>query len=187
MNRRLTALLATLATLSACAKAAYVPDGVLTQPLTQFNSIHVRPVENKVPAKAKATAPESPPPPAEQFLQSFGPDLTSRLQRKKVLHYTTKPTLVLQASLLRYDCESRSRSYEKDRLTSQGTIEVLIVLSDEEGKRVGGGKATMTAAGSSVENAMKEAQKRIVLAVSDYIKKSVRGNEPDPPGSDDPP
>jgi hypothetical protein len=185
MNRRLTALLATLATLSACARATYVADGPLAQPLTQFNSINVRPIENKVPAKA--AAPESPPPPAELFLQTFKPDLMSRLQRKKVLHYTTKPTLILQVSLLKYDCESRARSYEKDRLTTQGTIEVELVLSDESGKRIGGGKAAMTAPGSSPENAMKEAQKRIVAAFGDYLKKAVRGNEPDPPGSDDPP
>jgi hypothetical protein len=94
--------------------------------------------------------------------------------------------LILQASLLKYDCESRSPAYENDRLTNQGTIEVEIVLSDESGKRIGGGKATMTALGSTPELAMKEAQKKIIAAIGDYLKKSARGSEPDPPGSDDP-
>jgi hypothetical protein len=184
MKGRLAGPLAILLTLSACTRASYVADGPLARPLTQFNRIDVRAVENKVPAKA--AAPETSPPPADKFLQSFRLDLTNRLHRKKVLHFASGPMLILQASLLKYDCDSRSPSYENDRLTSQGTIELEIVLSDESGKRIGGGKAAMTGLGSSVENAMKETQKKIVAAIGDYIKKSARGNEPDPPGSDDP-
>ncbi len=185
MTRRLGGLLALLAMLSACMKAAYVADGPLARPLTQFNRIDVRAVTNKVPA-VPATS-ETPPPPADKFLQTFRLDLTNRLHRKKVLHLSSGPMLILEASLLKYSCESRSPSYENDRLTNQGTIEVEIALSDETGKRIGGGKSAMTALGSTPELAMKEAQKKIVAAIGDYIKKSARGSEPDPPGSDDPP
>ncbi|HVE39437.1 MAG TPA: hypothetical protein VNM14_06075 [Planctomycetota bacterium] len=184
MNVRLGGTLALLITLSACTKAAYVADGPLARPLTQFNRIDVRAITNKAPAMPATS--ETPPPPADKFVQTFRLDLTNRLLRKKVLHYASGPMLILEAALLKYRCESRSPSYERDILVFQGTIEVEIALSDESGKRIGGGKAVMTAPGSTPELAMKEAQKKIVASIGDYIKKSARGSEPDPPGSDDP-
>jgi len=129
---------------------------------------------------------KTPPPPADTFIQTFQQDLTNRLHRKKVIHYASGPTLTLEASLLQYDCESRSPSYQQDLLTNKGTLAIESVLTDESGRRIGGGKATMAGAGFSPENAMKETQKKLVAAIGDYLKKSARGNEPDPPGSDDP-
>jgi hypothetical protein len=185
MNRRLAALIATLAALSACAKGVYVADGPLARPLTQFERIDVRAMANKVPAGQEPS--ETPPSSADKFLHSFRLDLTNRLHRKRVLHLASGSMLILQASLIKYECVSRSQSNDRDILAYQGTIEVEVVLTDESGKRIGGGKASNSEMGSTAEDAMKEAQKKIVAGIGDYIKKSARGSARDVPDPDEPP
>ena len=180
MNGRLGAALAILTAASGCARSSYVADGALTRPLTQFERIDVRPLLNKLPAEASPVSPDA-------FLQQFRKDLTSRLQKKKVLNLTNGPMVILEASLLKYVHEGRAPSYAKDNLTDKGTIEVAIVMTDESGKRIGGGKATIEYASQSMDGAMKGAEKRIVYAITDYLRKSVRGKEPDVPDPDDTP
>jgi hypothetical protein len=185
MDRRLILATAILAAASGCTRAAFVPDGPLARPLTEFERVDVRPLLNKMPAGAGSAEPPAASP--NLFLQSFRKEMTSRLQRSKVLNLTNGPMVILEGTLLRYTCERRPPSYAKDNLTDKGTIEVTIVLTDEAGKRLGGGKAAVEYAGSTPDAAMKGAEKRIVAAIAGYLRKSVRGKEPEAPDPDDPP
>jgi hypothetical protein len=181
MDRRLVLATAILAAVSGCTRAAFVPDGPLARPLTEFERVDIRALVDKMPAAGPAAA--SP----DSFLKDFRKALTSRLQRSKVLNLTNGPMVILEGTLLRYHCESRPPSYAKDNLTDKATIEVAIVLTDEAGKRVGGGKAGVEYAGQSADAACKGAEKRIVAAIAGYLRKSARGKEPESPDPDDPP
>jgi hypothetical protein len=178
MKGRLIGAIAILAAAAGCNRAEFVAEGALARPLTEFDRVDVLALVNKLPAMGEVSA--------DPFLQSFRKDLTSRLQKKKVLNLTNGPKLILEASLLKYDCQSRPPSYHKDNLTDTATIEVAIALTDEAGKRVGGGKATIEYQSQSQQFALRGAEKRIVNAIGEYLRKSVRGKGPDVPDPDDP-
>ena len=185
MDRRLLLATAILATASGCSRGAFVPDGPLAEPLTRFERIDVRPMVNKLPKKGAAAGSTAASP--DSFLQAFRRDLTSRLQKKKVLNLTNGPLVILEASLLNYRCESRPPSYEKDNLTDKATVEIQILLTDESGKRIGGGKAAAEYSSQTTDGALRGAEKRVVYAISEFLRKSAKGKAADVPDSDDPP
>jgi hypothetical protein len=113
--------------------------------------------------------------------------MTSRLQKKKVLNLTNGPMVTLQVCLLKYECESREPLSQRDTLDNSGTIEVEVVMTDESGMRFGGGKAAIVNLGSSPEGAMKGAEKRIVSAIGEYLRKSARVTGVEAPDPDDSP
>jgi len=179
VNGRFGAVLVILAAGWACSRADYVPDGPLAKPLAQFDRIDVRAIANKVPEK-----PGEPPSVApDTFLQGFRKDLTHRLHRRKVLSLSSGPALILEGSLLRYECESRKPTHAKDTMTNKGTIELEIVMTDQAGTRIGRGKASIEYLGNTQDGAMSGAETRILRAIAAYLRKSATGSGPDP---DDP-
>ena len=177
MNRPVAAAAAFLALLCACSRADYVPDGPLAKPLGQFDRIDVRTLSNKAaPTSGEATA-VSP----DAFIQLFRKDLTNRLHRRKVLNLASGPMLILDGSVLKYQCESRKPAYARDNLTNKAMVEVEIVLTDQSGARIGGGKASIEYLGSTQDGAFSGAETRIIRAIAAYLRKAVRGAEPDEP------
>jgi hypothetical protein len=175
-------LLVLLAAAAGCSRAEYVPDGPLAKPLTQFERIDIRPLADKLPA----TRPESDLPGVspQNFMQFFRKDLTLRLLRRNVFALSNGPLLVLQGSLVHYHCESRKPTHAKDNLTNKATIVVEILLTDEAGNRVGGGKSSIEYGGSTQDGALNGAEVRVVRAVAAYLRKAARtqgADEPDDP------
>jgi hypothetical protein len=187
VHARLGVLLALPAILSACAKGVYVPDGAPARPLTQFSQLDVKPLAYKIPGKGDAADPSLLAPPSNNFLQRFRTDLSDRVHKKKVFFLRSGPLLVLKASLLKYECATRAPGFEGDTMTNHATIEIEVVLLDDAGKQIGAGKAATSYPGSTVESAMKGAEKKIIQGIAEYLRKSAHGNAPDPSGGDDPP
>lgn len=163
-----------------CSRADYVPDGALARPLTQFERIDIRPLVMKLPpVQNNETAVSS-----ERFLQFFRRDLLSRLLRRNVLSLSNGNLLVLQGSLTSYQCESRQPTNPRDNLLHKAKVEVEILLTDETGKRVGGGKSSIEYASQSLDGAMSGAEVRVVRAIAAYLRKASKGqasDEPDEP------
>ena len=93
--------------------------------------------------------------------------------------------VTLEGALVRYDCEDRPISYARDTLDNKATIEIDVVLKDSKGARIGGGKASVFALGPSPEVAMKDAEKRMLRAIRDHLRKHARATGPIEPDPDD--
>jgi hypothetical protein len=176
MKGRFVAVLAIVSTGFACSRADYVPDGPLAKPLTGFDRIDVRALQNKVPPKTAEQATVSP----DKFIEFFRKDLTARLHRRKAFDLASGPQLIVDGSVLRYQCESRPPTHAKDNMTNKATVEVEIVLTDQAGARLGGGKCFIEYLGSTQDGALNGAETRISRAIAAYLRKPAKSDPDDP-------
>lgn len=179
MRLRGGSLLLVLAAAAGCSRADYVPDGALARPLTQFDRIDIRGLANKLPPPPAAANENAVSP--ERFLQYFRRDLLSRLLRRNILSLSNGNLLVLQGALTGYRCESRAPTHQRDNLLHKATVEVEILLTDEAGKRIGGGKSSIEYSGTTQDGALNGAEVRIVRAIAAYLRKATRAQGPDEP------
>jgi hypothetical protein len=101
--------------------------------------------------------------------------LRERLDKKKILTAPKGRLLVLEGTVSKYEVVGQPPVTRFDNNCLTATIEVDIVLKDEMGTRVGGGKASATAGRRSTNLAFDEAEGRLAAAVLDFIKNSIRG------------
>jgi hypothetical protein len=177
MRNFIAPLLVVLAAAAGCTRADYVPDGALDRPLTQFDRIDIRPLVLKLPPVQDIETVVSP----ERFLPFFRKDLLSRLLRRNVLSLSNGNLLVLQGSLTSYRCESRQPTHQRDNLLHKAKVEVDILLTDETGKRIGGGRSSIEYTGQTLDGAMSGAEVRVVRAIAAYLRKASKGQGPDVP------
>jgi len=177
MKGRLVAAFLILATVGACSRADYVPDGALAKPLTSFDRIDVRALQNKTSPKTGDAAQASP----DKFIEFFRKDLTARLHRRKAFNLASGPMLVVDGSVLKYECESRTPSNPKDTMTNKATVEIEIMLSDQSGARLGGGKCIIEYLGSTQDGALNGAEVRVSRAIAAYLRKPGKGEKDEDP------
>lgn len=175
MKGRFVAVLAIMATGWACSRADYVPDGPLAKPLIGFDRIDVRALQNKVPPKTADALPTSP----DKFIEFFRKDLTARLHRRKAFSLASGPMLIVDGSVLKHQCESRPPTHARDNMTNKATVEIEIVLTDQAGTRLGGGKCFIEYLGSTQDGALNGAETRISRAIAAYLRKPDKGDPDD--------
>jgi hypothetical protein len=181
--RRLCGGVLLLLAAAGCSTPEFVQAGAPTRPLKSFDRVDVAALHESLAKKDPPPA-EAPPSPAA-FLQSFRKDLMLRLHRKKLFDAAGGPVLKVEGSLLRYESGDRKPGSKQDTDLFAGYVDLDVVLRDETGSRIGGGRASVIGTGSTPDTALSNAEKKAVWAVSSYLRKQVTKGpdkgEPDEP------
>jgi hypothetical protein len=77
----------------------------------------------------------------------------------------------VEATLLRYDLDSRRPNDARDTNVFAGFVEIDVVPKDEAGARIGGGKASVTGTGPTPDVALVHAERRAVWVNADYLRR----------------
>jgi hypothetical protein len=176
-----TLVLSAFAVQGGCRSRDFQPEGSTTKSLRQFDLIEIRPLSGELvspegmPQELVARFPG--------FKSGFPTDLRERLDKKKLLTAPKGRLLVLEGTVSKYGVVGVAPSTRFDNNSLSATIEVDIVLKDETGTRVGGGKASATGGQRTKDLALAEAEKGLVAAVVDFIKKSIRGGSESAPAT----
>jgi len=180
-SRRLCGSILLLLGASGCSTSEFIPAGSPTRPLRSFERVDATVLRNAIPKKDPPPV-EAPPSPSA-FLQSFRKDLILRLLRKKIYPMTSGPLLVVDGSLLRYETGSRKPEGKQDTDLFAGFVDLEVILRDDKGTRIGGGRASVIGTGSTPDMALSNAEKKAVWAVTDYFRRQVKKDkgEPDEP------
>ncbi|HVE41039.1 MAG TPA: hypothetical protein VNM14_14185 [Planctomycetota bacterium] len=183
MNRRLFAIVLLLLGATACSTPEFIPVGAPTRPLRSFDRIDAAALRESIPKKDPP--PVQAPPSPSAFLQSFRKDLILRLHRKQVFDAPSGPVLMVEGSLLRYETGDRKPSGKQDTDLFAGFVDLDVVLRDEKGTRIGGGRASVIGTGSTPDMALSNAEKKAVWAITSYLRKQANKGptkgEPDEP------
>jgi hypothetical protein len=185
MNPRLGVAILLLLAAAGCGTPEFVASGSPTRSLKEFDRVDASPLKQAlVQVVQKEGASSKFAVPSAAFLQSFRKDLVHRVTRRKVMDLQSGPLLMLECTLLRYDYDDRAPKSHSDTNVFTGYIEIDVVMKDESGKQIGGGKAAVSAIGPSPESALKGAEKQAISVIAGYIRKLARrtpGSEPEDP------
>jgi hypothetical protein len=185
-SRFLTLLLVASAALApSCKPHEFTPDASPAQSLREYDRIEIRPLSttgtqmNGVPEDLKDRLPT--------FAATFPAELRPRVYRKHILNASTGRLLILEGTITRYELTGNLNLPPSETPAIVGKIEIEMKFSDENGKRIVGGKASASSDAHSGLQALDLVEKRAAAAVADYLRRAVKGGaKAAPNASDDP-
>jgi hypothetical protein len=154
-----------------CSTRDWSSKGPQTRSLKEYDRIDIRPLATEIPPGKEMREEVRQRIPA--FASAFPAELRPRIYRRHILNASAGRLVVLEGSITRYDVTEIPSSTSVPFTT---TVEMDIVLKDESGERIGGGKASGTGYGETLVRSMDAAERQTATAIAEHLRKSIRGS-----------
>jgi hypothetical protein len=165
-----------------CKNREFTTSGSQSHSLKDFDRIEIKPLTSSVPPGTEI--PEDVRQRLPAFASGFPSELRPRIYRRHILDASTGRLLVLECVITKYDVVDQQQSITPGESNPAGaTVELEVILKDDAGARIGGGKASGTGYGETRSRAMDNAEKKVATAIAEHLRKSIRGSEKGPADS----
>jgi hypothetical protein len=166
-----------------CKNREFAPSGPQSHSLKDFDRIEIKPLASSVPPGTEL--PDDVRQRLPAFASGFPSELRPRIFRRHILDASTGRLLVLECVITKYEVVNQQSSTPGDSNPAGATVELEVILKDDAGAQIGGGKASGTGYGETRSRAMDNAEKKVATAIAEHLRKSIRGSEKVPAESPD--